>query len=167
MKKQILFIIIMLLIIDLNAQTSEVKLYNPEADAKTDLQNIVSKANTEGKHVLVQIGGNWCSWCVKFNKKATENDTLKNVLTEKYITYHLNYSKENWNENILADFGYPQRFGFPVFVVLNGEGKRLHTQNSVYLEENKGYSTKEVLEFFNSWSPTALDPKSYPTKVRN
>ncbi|MDF1517995.1 MAG: thioredoxin family protein, partial [Lutibacter sp.] len=60
MKKQILFIIIMLLMIDLNAQTSEVKLYNPEADAKTDLQNNVTKANAEGKHVLVQIGGNWC-----------------------------------------------------------------------------------------------------------
>jgi len=167
MKKIFLFIIIMLLMIDLNAQISAVKLYNPEADAKTDIQNIVTKANTEGKHVLLQIGGNWCSWCVKFNKKTTENDTLKSILTNKYITYHLNYSKENWNEDILTSLGYPQRFGFPVFVVLDGKGNRLHTQNSVYLEEDKSYSTKEVLEFFNSWSPTAIDPKSYPSKVRN
>ncbi len=167
MKKITLFIIIILLTVDMNAQTSEVKLYNPEADAKMDIQKTVIKANAEGKHVLLQIGGNWCIWCVKFNKKATENDTLKSVLTEKYITYHLNYSKENWNEDLLAYFGYPQRFGFPVFVVLDGEGNRLHTQNSVYLEENKGYSTKEILEFLNSWSPTALDPKSYPSKVRN
>ncbi len=166
MKKILLFIAITLLMVDLNAQTSEVKLYNPQADAKTELQNIVTKANTEGKHVLLQIGGNWCSWCIKFNKKVTENDTLDSVLKEKYITYHLNYSKENWNEDLLAELGYPQRFGFPVFVVLDGKGNRLHTQNSVYLEENKGYATKEVLEFFNSWSPVAIDPKSYPSKDR-
>ncbi|HCE54132.1 MAG: thioredoxin family protein [Lutibacter sp.] len=167
MKKPILLIIILLLMVDLNAQTTDVKLYNPEADAKTDLQNSIEKANTEGKHVLLQIGGNWCSWCIKFNKKVTENDTLNIVLKEKYIPYHLNYSKENWNEDILTSLGFPQRFGFPVFVVLDGKGNRLHTQNSVYLEENKGYSTKEVLEFFNSWSPTAIDPKSYPSKVKN
>ncbi len=167
MKKIILVVFTLLMVIDLWAQTSETKLYNPEADAKTDIQNMVTKANAEGKHVLLQIGGNWCSWCIKFNKKATENDTLKSVLTGKYIAYHLNYSKENWNEEILAELGYPQRFGFPVFVVLDGKGNRLHTQNSVYLEENKGYSTKEVLAFFNSWSPTAIDPKSYPSKIRN
>ena len=167
MKKILLFIAITLLMVDLNAQTSEVKLYNPQADAKTELQNIVTKANTEGKHVLLQIGGNWCSWCIKFNKKVTENDTLDSILKEKYITYHLNYSKENWNEDLLAELGYPQRFGFPVFVVLDGKGNRLHTQNSVYLEENKGYATKEVLEFFNSWSPVAIDPKSYPSKDRS
>jgi len=117
--------------------------------------------------VLVQIGGNWCSWCLRFNKKVTKNDTLKSVLTEKYITYHLNYSKENWNENLLASLGYPQRFGFPVFVVLDGKGNRLHTQSSVYLEEGKGYSTEKVLEFFNNWSTTAIDPKSYPSKDRS
>jgi thioredoxin-related protein len=168
MKKTLLLIaIITLLMVDLNAQTSEVKLYNPDADAKTDIQNIVTKANAEGKHVLLQIGGNWCSWCVRFNKKVTENDTLKNALKENYITYHLNYSKENWNEELLADLGYPQRFGFPVFVVLDGKGNRLHTQSSVYLEEDKGYSTEKVLEFFNNWSTTAIDPDSYPSKVRN
>ncbi|MGV8946061.1 MAG: thioredoxin family protein [Lutibacter sp.] len=167
MKKIILMILLMLLMIDLNAQTSDTKLYNPEADAKTDIQNAVTKATAEGKHVLLQIGGNWCSWCVKFNKIVTENDTLNSALTNNYITYHLNYSKENWNEDILASLGYPQRFGFPVFVVLDGKGNRLHTQNSVYLEENKGYSTKEILGFFNSWSPTSIDPKSYPSKDRS
>jgi len=167
MKKIILLILITLLMIDLNAQTTEVKLYNPEADAKMDIQNIVTKANAEGKHVLLQIGGNWCKWCVAFDKKVTGNDTLKSILTNKYITYHLNYSKENWNEELLAGLGYPQRFGFPVFVVLDAKGNRLHTQNSIYLEENKGYSTKEVLDFFNNWTATSIDPKNYPTKNRS
>ena len=56
---------------------------------------------------------------------------------------------------------FPQRFGFPVFVILNGTGKRIHTQNSAYLEENEGYREKKVLEFFKQWAPAALDPASY------
>ena len=166
MKKIISMLIVSLVFTGLNAQTSEVNLYNPEADAKADIEKAVVRANTEGKHVLLQIGGNWCKWCKAFNKKVTENDTLKNALENNYITYHLNYSKENLNEDVLKELDFPQRFGYPVFVILDGNGKRLHTQNSVYLEEGKGYNTKRILNFFKHWSPTAIDPKSYPSRAR-
>jgi len=164
--KKIIVLAFISLSLGLNAQNKESKLYNPEADAKADINAAVSKANAEGKHVLLQIGGNWCSWCIAFNKKVTGNDTLKGVLDEKFVTYHLNYSQENLNEDVLASLGYPQRFGFPVFVVLDGKGNRLHTQNSVYLEEGKGHNSKKILNFFNHWSPTAIDPVSYPSRQR-
>ena len=167
MKKNILFFVLTLFLTCLVAQNSEVKLYNPNADAKANIEIAIAKANTEGKHVLVQIGGNWCRWCIAFNKKVTENDTLNDVLEANYITYHLNYSNENLNEDVLKELDYPQRFGFPVFVILDGNGKRLHTQNSVYLEEGKGHNTKKILKFFNHWSPTAIDLKSYPSRTRS
>ena len=50
----------------------------------------------------------------------------------------------------------PARFGFPVFVILDEQGKRIHTQNSAYLEEGKGYSEKKVAEFLNIWTPKAV-----------
>ncbi|MBP7809370.1 MAG: thioredoxin family protein [Bacteroidia bacterium] len=140
------------------------KIYHPEADAKADIKAAIEKAGKEGKHVLLQIGGNWCVWCLRFNDKVNGNDTLKTALEKNYITYHLNYSKENKNEDVLASLGFPQRFGFPVFVVLDGKGNRLHTQSSGYLESGKGHGTEQVLDFFNQWSPAALDPKTYEKK---
>ncbi len=83
-----------------------------------------------------------------------------------YVIVHVNYSKENENEALLAELGYPQRFGFPVFIVLDDKGTRLHTQNSGYLEEGKGHSKEKVMEFFKNWSPEALDPKSYEKKTK-
>jgi hypothetical protein len=68
------------------------------------------------------------------------------------------------NEEIMASLGYPQRFGFPVFIILDGKGNRIHTQSSGYLEQGKGYNTVLVNEFFNQWSPAALDPKTYSKK---
>ena len=61
----------------------------------------------------------------------------------------------------MASLEYPQRFGFPVFVILDGEGRRLHTQNSAYLEEEQGHSKKKVLEFLEHWSPNAFNPEQY------
>jgi len=147
------------------AQTKEKRtIYHPEANAAAELDAAIQKAGKEGKHVLIQAGGNWCSWCILFHDLVDGNDTLKTYLNENYEVVHLNYSPENKNEEVFARLDYPQRFGFPVFIILDGSGKRIHTQNSAYLEEGKGHSSKKVLAFFKDWSPAAVNPASYPKK---
>lgn len=156
-----IFFIYIVFVLQVAAQQERQKLYHPEADAQSEIQAAVEKAKKERKHVFIQIGGNWCVWCLRFNELVTGNDTLKNYIQRNYEVVHVNYSKENKNEAVLASLEYPQRFGFPVFVILSEKGNRIHTQNSAYLEKGKGHSAKKVLEFLENWSPTALDPKSY------
>lgn len=137
------------------------KLYNPDANAEKEIKAAVEKAKDNGKHVLIQIGGNWCIWCARFNDFTTTDKLIDSLVKDNYVVYHLNYSKENKNEALLAKYGYPQRFGFPVFLILDGKGNLLHTQNSSYLEKDKSYSKENVMGFFNDWSPKALDAKQY------
>lgn len=137
------------------------ELYNPGDDAKVEISKAVKKAKNEGKYVLLQIGGNWCGWCIAFDKKVSTTETLKEVRDDNFVVYHVNYSKENRNEEVLASLDFPQRFGFPVFVILDENGNRIHTQNSAYLEEGKGHSEKKILQFFNHWKPLALNPNQY------
>jgi thiol:disulfide interchange protein len=144
-----------------SAQKEKVMIYHPEADAKADIANAVAKARKSGKHVLLQMGGNWCGWCIMFDKLVNSNDTLKASRDANYEMLHVNFSNENKNEAVFALLGYPQRFGFPVFVILDGNGNRLHTQNSAYLEQGKGHDPKKVLEFFEAWGPSAVDPNQY------
>ncbi|WP_069660836.1 thioredoxin family protein [Arcticibacter eurypsychrophilus] len=159
--KKVFLLLMLLLVLNTAGNAQDVKLYNPNADAAKEIKLAVDRAAKEGKHVLLQIGGNWCVWCLRFNQLVTSNDTLKLALSSNFVVVHVNYSKENENKAVLASLGYPQRFGFPVFVVLDGKGHRLHTQNSAYLESGKGHDPKMVLEFLTNWSPAALDPKSY------
>ena len=166
MKRISLFIISILLFINgVSAQNldraEKKKLYDPSDDAKVEIAKAVKKAEIEGKHVFLQIGGNWCGWCILFDEKVNSNDTLRIFMANNYIVYHVNYSRENRNEDVLASLGFPQRFGFPVFVILDSNGNRLHTQNSVYLEEGRGHSSSRILEFLKHWSPAAVDPKQY------
>lgn len=86
---------------------------------------------------------------------------MDSLLNANFVFGLLNYSRENRNLDILAELQYPQRFGFPVLVILDGNGKRIHTQNTAYLEQDKSYDEKKMLDFLKHWSPAALDPENY------
>lgn len=160
------FLLIIFLIgtVNLQAQNTPANIYNPNADAKAEINAAVKKAYAENKHVLLQVGGNWCPWCIKLHKFVHEDAKLDSTLAANYIFVMVNYSKENKNLPLLKEFEFPQRFGFPSLVVLNREGKRIHTQATDLLESGDGYDNKKILSFLNSWSVKALDPASYPEK---
>ncbi len=144
------------------AQTEGSKLYTPDADAEKDIAAAIKKANTENKYVLLQGGGNWCSWCIEFARFCKADEKIDSVINASFVWYHLNWSKENENKKIFAKYGYAQRFGFPVFIILNEKGERIHIQNSEYLEDGKkSYNRNKVQAFLEMWSPRALNPKMY------
>ena len=152
------------LFIGIQSFCQKIEIYDPMADANKQISEAVKKAQSEGKHVFLQVGGNWCPWCVKFHRFIDADQEIKQQAENNFEIVRVNYSPENKNEKLLAELGFPQRFGFPVFIILDGNGQRIHTQNSAYLEEGESYNKKEVLQFFKQWSPKALDPESYKPK---
>ncbi len=163
LKKIILFVLFSAIAFSVSAQEIHKveRPYNPKANAKLDIQNAVKKAKAQGKHVFIQIGGNWCSWCLMLHRFYTQDSEIDSIMNADYVKVMLNYSKENRNFDILSDFGFPQRFGFPVLVILDANGKELHIQNTAYLEEGHGYNKKKFIEFLKNWNTAALDPKNY------
>lgn len=157
MKKSILiFSFILFTSTCLLAQTEEVHIYNPKADAREDIATAVKQSRVENKHVLLQIGGNWCPWCVKLDGFMAEDAQVDSLLTADYVRVMVNYSKENKNEEVMKQLGKPQRFGFPVLVILDQEGLRLHTQDSWYLEKDKFYDKEKLMHFLEMWSVAAV-----------
>ncbi len=137
-------------------------LYKPDEKADEEITKAISEAKKTGKHVFIQIGGNWCIWCARFHEYVTKDPQLDSLMNANYIVYHLNYSKENYNAKLLTKYKFPQRFGFPVFLVLDGVGNLIHTQNSWYLEDGgKSYDREKVKTFFTEWGPKAFDPSQY------
>jgi hypothetical protein len=59
---------------------------------------------------------------------------------------------------MLKRLNNPGRFGYPVFVVLNGKGQVIHIQDSSFLEEGNGYNKEKVVRFFKNWTPKAVQP---------
>jgi thioredoxin-related protein len=157
--KKLIFFFLIVFSIELHAQDS--LIYHPEANAAEQIKNTTLKATLENKHVLLMIGGNWCKWCRMFNKFVTTDMQLDSAMNKNFIVEHINYSKENKNEEVLKQLKFPQRFGYPVFVILNSNGELIHTQNSAYLEKGEGYDKGIVMDFFHQWRKDALDEKNY------
>lgn len=129
------------------------KPYDPKANAENDIGNLIVKAKKENKNIMIQAGGNWCIWCLRFNQYVQTTPELKKLVDDNYLYYHLNYSPDNKNEEVFSKYGNPgDKFGYPVFIVLDQNGKMIHVQKSDVLEEDKGYSLEKVKEFFKSWT---------------
>lgn len=146
------------------AKKEAVHIYNPQADAQADLNAAFAKAKAAKKNVLVQVGGNWCIWCIWFHELVGKTPELQKAINDHFEWVLVNWSPENKNTAVLTKLGNPGRFGFPVFVVLDGDGKVLHIQDSAYLErdpeetkaDGKGHSVKKVKNFLNNWTYEAV-----------
>jgi len=138
-------------------QNEEVKVYDPQADAAADVKSALNKAAKENKNVLVMLGGNWCPWCIKLNKYIHADAEIDSLVNADYVWIKVNYSKENKNPELLKEWGNPQRFGFPVLLVLDKNGNRLHTQDSGLLEKDKSYDRKKLTGFLRNWNVSAVN----------
>lgn len=140
------------------------KVYNEEINPIEQIDQAVAKAKAEGKFVVCQVGGNWCPWCLKFADFIANDTAISKVIDENFEYIHVNYNprKSQGPEQVeqgkalMKRLDNAGRFGFPVFVILDEEGKIIHIQDSSFLEEGEGYNLEKVLRFFKNWTPSAV-----------
>lgn len=128
------------------------KPYNEKEAADVKINELLIQAKAENKNIMIQVGGNWCVWCLRLNDFIQKTDELKSLVDNNYIYYHLNWSPKNKNEKFFAKYDNPgEKQGYPIFMVLNKKGKLIHVQETGSLEEGKGYSQEKVKAFFEAW----------------
>ena len=140
------------------------KVYNEDINPLEQIDQAIAKAKSQGKFVVCQVGGNWCPWCLRFADFIEKDSTISNVIDENFIYIHVNYNprktegeeKALTTKRMLERLNNPARFGFPVFVVLDDNGKVIHIQDSSFLEEGRGYDKDKVLRFFKNWVPKVV-----------
>ena len=156
--------IALFLTLSANAQTALKKVYNEEINPMEQIDQALVKAKADGKFVVCQVGGNWCPWCLQFADFITNDTTISKVIDENFEYIHVNYNprksggeeKEKQAAALMQRLDNCGRFGFPVFVVLDKEGRVIHIQDSSFLEEGKGYNKEKVLRFFKNWTPKVV-----------
>lgn len=146
------------------SQTAIKKVYNESIDPNEQISDAVNKANSEGKFVVCQVGGNWCKWCLRFAAFIESDEEIKKMVDDNFVYIHVNYNPRNDSEatkassaDMLARLGNPGRFGYPALVVLDGSGNVIHIQDSSFLESGDGYDKGKVIRFFKNWTPAVVN----------
>ena len=165
MKKRFFAVLLAVFVITMaNAQIALKKVYDENVNPMEQIDQAVGKARGEGKFVICQVGGNWCPWCLRFADFIGKDADISKLVKENYEYIHVNYNprksegeeKTRLAKAMLQRLSNPERFGFPVFVVLDDTGTVIHIQDSSFLEEGEGYDKKKVLRFFKNWTPQAV-----------
>jgi thioredoxin-related protein len=119
--------------------------FDPVRDAVADVQRALDLAQAQRKLVLIDVGGEWCSWCHIFDRFVASHPEVKKVLDEHYVLVKVNYSPQQRNEQLLSRF--PKAKGYPHFYVLDSAGGLIASQASAALEAGKDYDPAKVLQF--------------------
>lgn len=154
----------LLLTVSLPAQTGLKHVYNEDINPLEQIDQALLKANSEGKFVVCQVGGNWCIWCLRFASFMSNDADISQLVKDNFEFIHVNYNprksggpeKAQQAAALMKRLDNCGRFGYPVFVVLDDKGRVIHIQDSSFLEENQGYSKEKVLRFFKNWTPKAV-----------
>ena len=151
-----------------SAQTGLKKVYDEEINQLEQIDKAVAQAKREGKFVICQLGGNWCPWCLKFADYISKDSDITKIINDNFVYIHVNYNPRMAKSKdeavakraaaLMKRLDNAGRFGYPVFIVLDKNGKIIHIQDSGYLEEGEGYNKEKVLRFFKNWTPKAVKP---------
>lgn len=131
--------------------------FDPLRDPKADLAEAVITATKENKRIILDIGGEWCGWCVYMDKFFYQNPKLDKLRNDNYVWIKVNMSEENENPAFLS--AYPTINGYPHLYVLEADGKLLHSQDTSPLEARKGYDLAKFTAFLKAWVPKRVESK--------
>lgn len=133
----------------LNAQ------FDPARDPVADLATAKVEAQRGGKRIVLDVGGEWCSWCHLLDAFIEGDAEIRSFRDANYVWMKINYSEDNENAAFLSQF--PQIKGYPHLFVLDAQGTLLHSQFTGELEADKGqpkgYNRERFLAFMKEWAP--------------
>lgn len=135
-----------------DAKSTRPKIYDESADGSKQIADALSLAKKEHKRVLLQFGANWCGWCHKLHKLFQSDKAISQRLKADYVVVLIDVN-EGHNKEIDKRYDHPTRFGLPVIVIVDQEGKPLTTKNTAELEEGDHHDPAKVIAFLKQWAP--------------
>lgn len=125
------------------------KIYDDKADPFKDAKAAIKLAQQTNRNVLIEIGGNWCTWCHKMDAFLEQNSDIYQDLHEKYVLLKVNVSDSNENEAFMK--ALPPTLGYPHMYISTASGKMILSKDTAELLQSGEYSRAAWLAFLAKW----------------
>jgi thiol:disulfide interchange protein len=125
--------------------------YDPSRDPAADLDQAIQRAYSQGKRILLEVGGTWCIDCVILDLFVARTPAVAQRLREGFVVLKVNVSPENENRAFLAS--YPKIEWYPHIYVLETGGTFLHSQDTRELHDGRVLGEKLFIRFLDKWAP--------------
>lgn len=127
--------------------------------SQNSFEDVLKKAASENKRVIINVYTDWCTWCKKMDSEAYSNSEVKKLLEENFVLYKLDAEGKNkltYNGKKYTEEELSQLFevsSLPSTVFLEPDGKLIKFSYDNYPMNNiPGYlktdEFKKLLQFF-------------------
>jgi thiol:disulfide interchange protein len=131
-------------------------IYDRQADGTAQIAAALLQAKAEHKRVLLKLGANWCVWCHRLSATFHESKPVAQALADNFVLVLVDVNHRNGksrNDAVIEKYGNPVRFGLPVLLVLDEDGRLLTTQETGALEnEGEAHDPAKVIAFLKTWA---------------
>lgn len=134
--------------------------FDPLRDPARDLETAKVEAQRGGKRVLLEIGGERCDWCRILDDLIEGDAEIRSFRDANFVWVKVNHSEENENTAFLSQ--YPEIKSYPHLLVLEADGKLLHSQSTGELEKGKAYDRRKLFALLKEWAPAAPPNQAKP-----
>ena len=80
------------------------KVFDPSRDPGKDLLAAEALAKAHHKNILLDVGGNWCPWCILLDRTLHEDPKLAAAMERTFVVVHVNWSLDNQNHDFLSRY---------------------------------------------------------------
>ncbi|MDX2457814.1 MAG: thioredoxin family protein [Gammaproteobacteria bacterium] len=94
--------------------------YDPARDPFADGRAALQLAKDTRRKVLIEIGGDWCSWCHVLDGFLSAHPELRIRLHQTFVLLKVNVDEANGNSEFLSVFPRPQ--GYPHMYITDTDG---------------------------------------------
>jgi thioredoxin-related protein len=126
------------------------RIYDDQRSPFKDANAALALAKKTNRQVLIEIGGNWCSWCHKMDAFLSANPDIYQTLHDNYVLLKINVSDSNENEEFMK--ALPPVLGYPHIYVSSADGKMLLSKDTAELLSGNNYSKNHWIAFLNKWA---------------
>jgi thiol:disulfide interchange protein len=130
------------------------KIYDDTRDPFKDAKAALTLAKETHRNVLIEVGGNWCSWCKAMDVFLEENPQVYKRLHSDFVILKINVSDSNENAEFMKSL--PPVMGYPHMYVSTSTGKMLLSKDTAELHEDGANSVNKWLAFIEKWQLTPV-----------
>ncbi len=125
--------------------------YDPKRDAFEDGKAAIKLATETGRHILIEVGGDWCSWCHILDRFIHADKHIMEVLNNRFVVLKINISDDNDNAQFMK--GLPKPKGYPHMYVSRSNGSLIQSQDTAEFLKDGKYNRRLFLAFLTRWGP--------------
>lgn len=123
--------------------------YDESADAKADVAAAIARAKANGKHVLLDFGGDWCPDC-RILAGVLELDEVKGAIARTFEVAMIDVGRKDKNLDIAAAYGV-KITAVPTVIILDPQGRFLNSGHPTALSNARAMKPQAIVDTIFRW----------------